>query len=205
MSEKVIVIGAGGHGKVIADIVISNGNTVKGFLDDSDDVQGRTVLGFPVLGKLSDYKKYSDCEFVIAVGNPKIRKKIAESIDVNWHTAIHPRAVVSKLDTSVGEGTVIMANAVINPSAKTGKHCIINTGAVVEHDNILGDYVHISPNATLAGMVTVGDSTHIGAGACVKNNIRISDGCTVGAGAVVVRDITQSGIYVGVPAKRMDE
>ena len=205
MSDKVIIIGAGGHGKVIADIVISNGNTVKGFLDDRDDVQGGTVLGFPVLGKLADYKKYSDCEFVIAVGNPQIRKNIAESMEVKWHTAIHPRASVSQLGTSLGEGTVVMANAVINPCAKTGKHCIINTGAVVEHDNVLGDYVHISPNATLAGTVTVGDSTHIGAGACVKNNISITAGCTVGAGSVVVRDITQSGIYIGVPARRKVE
>lgn len=203
MSKEVVIIGASGHGKVIADIIVSSGNTLKGFLDDADDIQGKTIIGFPVLGKTADYVNYRDCEFVIAIGNPNVRKRIAESIDVKWYTAIHPRAVVSKLDTSIGEGTVIMANAVVNPSAKIGRHCIINTGAVVEHDNVLEDYVHISPNATLAGIVTVGKSTHIGAGACTKQVLSIAPDCTIGAGAVIVEDITESGTYVGVPARKI--
>lgn len=203
MSESVIVIGAGGHGKVIADIIESSGNHVKGFLDDNDDVQGKSVIGFPVLGKTADYVNYQDCEFVIAVGNPNVRQKIAEALDVKWHTAVHPRAVISKHDVEIGEGTVIMANAVINPSAKVGKHCIINTGAIVEHDNVLEDFVHISPNAALAGTVAVGKATHIGAGAAVINNITIADNCIIGGGAAVIGDITESGTYVGVPARRV--
>ena len=203
MSDSVIIIGAGGHGKVIADIVEANGNCVKGFLDDDDAIQGKSVLDFPVLGKTADYVNYKDCEFVIAVGNPEIRKKLTEAIDVKWHTAVHPNAVISKLDVEIGEGTVIMANAVVNPSAKIGRHCIINTGAVVEHDNVLEDFVHISPNAVLAGTVTIGKATHIGAGAAVINNITIADNCVVGCGAAVISDITESGTYVGVPARRV--
>lgn len=203
MRKKVIIIGASGHGKVIADIVSCSGNEVVGFLDDANDVQNTKVLDFPVLGKLEDYKKYLDCEFVIAIGNPYIRKEIAEKIDVNWHTAIHPTAVISKFETSIGKGSVVMANAVINPSAKIGEHCIINTGAVVEHDNVLEDFVHISPNATLAGVVKVGKSTHIGVGASVKQVINIAADCQIGAGAVIVRDITESGTYVGVPARKI--
>lgn len=203
MSDSVIIIGAGGHGKVIADIIIASGNQVKGFLDDADDIQGMSIAGFPVLGKTADYMNYKDCEFVIAVGNPSIREKIAEALDVKWHTAVHPKAVISKLDVEIGEGTVIMANAVVNPSAKIGKHCIINTGAIVEHDNTLKDYVHISPNAVLAGTVNVGKSTHIGVGAAVINNITIADNCIIGGGAAVTGDITESGTYVGVPARRI--
>ncbi len=203
MSEKVVIIGASGHGKVIADIIISSGNFVKGFLDDCDDIQGKSILGFPVLGKVSDYKEYADCEFIIAIGNPYIRKKIAELLDVKWHTAIHPKAVISKLGVEIGEGTVVMANAVINPDTKIGKHCIINTSAVIEHDNRLEDFVHISPNATLAGIVTVGTCTHIGAGASTKQVINIASNCTIGAGAVVVDDISESGTYVGVPARKI--
>ena len=203
MSKNVVIIGASGHGKVIADITVSNSNNVVGFLDDNEDVQGKSILGFPVLGKVSDYKNYPDCEFIIAIGNSYIRKKIAEKLDVKWHTAIHPKAVISKLGVEIGEGTVVMANAVINPDAKIGKHCIINTAAVVEHDNILYDYVHISPNAALAGIVTVGECTHIGAGASTKQVLNIAANCIIGAGAVVVKDIKESGTYAGVPARKI--
>ena len=97
-----------------------------------------------------------------------------------------------------------MANAVINSSAKIGKHCIINTGAIIEHDNIIEDFVHVSPNATLCGTVKVGEETHIGAGTTVKNNINICKKCTVGAGAVVVKDIEEEGKYIGIPVKKID-
>lgn len=201
MSESVIVIGKSGHGKVIADIILSSGDKVLGFLDDAYK-ENETILGFPLLGRVGDYAKYPDCKFIIAIGNAKIRERIADSLDVEWYTAVHPSAVVSELDTELGAGTVVMANAVINPSAKIGKHCIINTGAVVEHDNALGDFVHISPKAVLAGTVTVGKSTHIGVGASVINNISITSDCIIGGGAAVVNDITESGTYVGVPARR---
>lgn len=201
MSESVIVIGKSGHGKVIADIILSSGDKVLGFLDDAYQ-ENETILGFPLLGRVEDYVKYPDCKFIIAIGNAKIRERIADSLDVSWYTAIHPSAVVSMLDVEIGEGTAVMANAVVNPSAKIGKHCIINTGSVVEHDNILGDYVHISPKAVLAGTVTVGKSTHIGAGAAVINNLTIAANCIIGGGAAVIGDITESGTYVGVPARR---
>lgn len=203
MSESVVIIGASGHGKVIADIIVNSGDKVLGFLDDADDVQGKKIIGFPVLGKIADFDNYRDCEFVIAIGNPYIRERIANELPVKWYTAIHPTAVISSLDVEIGEGTVIMANAVVNPSARIGKHCIINTGAIVEHDNILEDYVHLSPNVTLAGIVKVGKSTHIGAGSCTKQVLNIASDCIIGAGSVIVKDITESGTYVGVPARKI--
>lgn len=203
MSKKVVIIGASGHGKVIADIIIKSGDKVVGFLDDADDVQGKTIVGFSVLGKTKDYKKFADCEFVIAIGNPYIREKIADLLQVKWYTAIHPTAIISSLDVEIGEGTVVMANAVINSSAIIGKHCIINTAVVIEHDSVLEDYVHISPNATLAGIVTIGKSTHIGAGACTKQVLSVAKDCIIGAGSVIVKDITESGTYAGVPVKKI--
>lgn len=203
MSKSVVIIGASGHGKVIADIIVNSGDKVLGFLDDADDVQGKKIIGFPVLGKIADYDNYRDCEFVIAIGNPYIREKISNELPVKWYTAIHPTAVISSLDVEIGEGTVIMANAVVNPSARIGKHCIINTGAIVEHDNILEDFVHLSPNVTLAGIVKVGKSTHIGAGSCTKQVLNIASDCIIGAGSVIVKDITESGTYVGVPARKI--
>ena len=105
MSKEVIIIGASGHGKVIADIIQLNGNIVKGFLDDNEKIQGKSIVGFPVLGKTEDYVKYPDCEFVIAIGDADIRKRLADSLDVKWHTAVHPKATVSKLDTSSSGAT----------------------------------------------------------------------------------------------------
>lgn len=202
MSKSVVIIGASGHGKVIADIIIKSGDKVIGFLDDGVK-KGTQIVGFSVLGKTEDYKNYADCEFVIAIGDSYIREKIANELPVKWYTAIHPTAVISSLDVEIGEGTVVMANAVINSSAKIGKHCIINTGAIVEHDNVLEDYVHLSPNVVLSGIVKVGKSTHIGAGSCTKQVLNIASDCVFGAGSVIVKDITESGTYAGVPVRKI--
>lgn len=201
--EQVIIIGASGHGKVIADIVIQSGDCVKGFLDDADNPPDM-IEGIPVLGKVVSYKKYIGCKFIVAIGNATIRKKIVNELkNVGWYTAIHPSARLSCLGVTVGEGTVVMAQAVINSCAKIGRHCIINTSAVIEHDNFLSDFVHVSPGAVLAGTVKVGENTHIGAGAVVKNNINIVSDCTIGAGAVVVSNVVRRGTYVGVPARML--
>lgn len=200
MHKSVVVLGAGGHGRVIADIIVSAGDQVYGFLDDDDDKLGRTISGFPILGKLEDVSKYKEAHtFVIGVGSNKIRKQISELYNVNWHTAIHPSVVVAR-DVIVGTGSVVMAGAIINTGTKVGSHCIINTGAIIDHDNLLADFVHISPGATLCGTVSVGEMTHVGAGVVVKNNIMITQSCTIGAGAVVVNDIKEQGTYTGVPA-----
>ena len=201
MSERVIIIGASGHGKVIADIVRAAGDGVVGYLDD--DLSKHNCGAFPVLGAICDAEKYPDCKFVVAIGNNAVRKRIvAQLAFVSWYTAIHPSAVISP-GATVGEGTVVMPSTVINAEASVGQHCIINTGAIVEHENQIGDYVHISPRAALAGNVSVGEGTHIGIGVCVKNNIDICGGCTVGAGAVVVKNIVEPGTYAGIPARRM--
>lgn len=203
MNKKVVIIGASGHGKVIADIIIKSGDCVKGFLDDAESLPER-ILDIPVLGKVPDFEKFTDCRFVIAIGNAAIRERIADSLDgrVQWYTAVHPGAAISSLGVEIGEGTVIMANAVVNSGAHIGRHCIVNTAAVVEHDNALADYVHISPGAVLAGTVTVGKRTHIGVGACVRNNLSICADCVIGAGAAVVKDVIEPGAYVGVPARK---
>ena len=205
MKEKVIIIGASGHGKVVADVVIQAGDQVIGFLDDNTDI-GDTFVGFPVLGTVDKFTNYLGSKFIVAIGNAKIRESIVETLQgVSWYTAIHPKAVISKIDTAVGEGTVIMAEAVINAGARIGRHCIINTSAVIEHDNRIEDFVHISVGAKLAGTVHVGKGTWIGIGVTVSNNVEICEDCMIGAGAVVVDDTKITGIYVGIPAKRLKE
>ena len=202
MRESVIIIGTGGHSKVVTDIVLRAGDRVLGFLDDNPS--GTSFMGFPVLGVTDDFRRCGNARFVIAVGNAAARERLAEKLgDARLYTAIHPQAVISPLETQIGEGTVIMANAVVNPGAKIGRHCIINTAAVIEHDNCIGDFTHISVGVRLAGTVTVGRSVWIGIGAAVSNNLSVCNSCVIGAGAVVVRDITEPGTYVGVPAARI--
>lgn len=200
--KQVVIIGAGGHAKVIADIVECAGDHVQGFLDGY--IQEDTFLGKPVLGKDTDYEQFKEAYFIIAIGDAYARERFVKNMPgVKWYTAIHPTAVISSLDTSIDEGSVIMANAVINPCAHVGKHCIINTTAVVEHDNQISDFVHISVGTKLAGKVTVGERTWVGVGASVSNGITICSDCMIGAGAVIVKDITEPGTYVGIPAKKI--
>lgn len=201
--DSVIIIGAGGHGKVIADIVEQSGDIVKGFLDDNLHLSGKFV-GYPILGMVKDYICYPEERFIIGIGNAEIRERIAESMKgCHFYTAIHPDAVISPLDVTIEEGTVIMAGTVVNAGGKIGKHCIINTSSVVEHDNQIEDYVHISVGAKLAGNVHIGRKSWIGIGATISNNITICQDCMIGAGAVVVGDIKESGKYVGVPVKQL--
>lgn len=199
-AKDVVIVGCGGHAKVIADIILTSGDNVKGFLSAEEGI--KKYLDFPVLGIDLHYEKYLDCYFIVGVGDVKIRERITNFMyKAAWYTAVHPTAVVSRMDTRIAEGTVIMANVVINPGVTIGRHCIVNTGAVLEHDDVLEDYVHVSVGSKLAGNVHVGRCTQIGIGASVKENIDICDNCLVGAGAVVISDLLQSGIYVGVPAK----
>ncbi len=202
MNKDVIIIGASGHGEVVADIVLKSDDRLIGFLDDNDNL--REFAGYPVLGKTSEYSKFLNNYFVIAIGNPEIREDFVNRMtnQVKWYVGIHPSAQISTMNVSIGEGTVLMANAVINSNTSIGKHCIINTSAVVEHDNKINDFVHISVGAKVGGAVEIGKSTWIGIGATVNNNINICDQCMIGAGAVVVSDITEKGVYIGIPAKK---
>ena len=196
--EEVIIIGAGGHAKVIADIIIESGDEVLGFLDDAPS--NNKFFFRRILGKVEDAVKFrDDAKFIIGIGNNETRKQIAEKYDLEWYTAIHPTAVIG-LDVNIGVGSAVMAKAVINTGTMIGRHCIINTASVVEHDNNIAGYVHISPGVMVGGTVDIGERTHIGIGAAIKNNLSITSGCLIGAGAVVVKDIQEQGTYVGVPA-----
>ena len=198
--NKLIIIGAGGHGKVLADNALKNGYENICFIDDSATGE---VIGFPIVGTSADIMNLNDgkTDFVIGIGNNTVRKTIAEQYNVNWVSMIHPSAQIA-IDVRIGKGTIVMANSVINACTTIGNHCIINTGAIVEHDNVIENYVHISPNVALGGTVRIGSLTHMGIAATVKNDIEICSDCTIGAGAVVVKSIKEPGTYVGVPIRK---
>ena len=192
--ENVVILGAGGHAQVIADIIRASGDNVLAFVDDNDTVPIRS-------GNISQYIDYPNAKFIIGIGDETIREVLSNTLKVRWYTAIHPSAIISPT-AQIEEGTVVMPNAVINANAVIGRHCVINTGAIVEHDDEVDDFAHISVGARLGGTVIVGKSSLIGIGAIVLNNIRVCAKCTVGAGSVVINNIDKSGVYVGVVKNR---
>lgn len=205
MKDKLLIIGANGHGKVVADIALKlNKWQSIAFLDDNENIE--SSMGIDVIGKTKDAFMYvEDYDIFVGIGNNTIREKIQrmlEAEDATIPTLIHPSAIIGK-QVELGFGSVVMAGAVINCCSKIGNGCIINTSVTIDHDNFIDDYVHISPGSHLAGTVRVGRSSWLGIGSIVSNNVNIFSGCIVGAGAVVVRDITETGNYVGVPARRV--
>lgn len=199
---NVIILGAGGHGKVIADIIKNNGDIVLGFLDDNPN---KNFSNYSNLGNINSaerlLKQNLDIKFIIGIGDNTTRERIAKAHPtLPFYTAIHTSAVISP-DCSIAPGTVVMANCVINTGTIIGKHCIINTASTVDHDCILKDFVHISPGSHLAGTVHIGNNTWLGIGSIVSNNISICDNVIIGAGSVVLSNITQKGVYFGTPAK----
>lgn len=206
MMKKLVIIGASGHGTVVADIAIAlNRWRSIAFLDDDDSIKAH--LGLEVIGKTADALKFRDeADFIVAIGNNATREMILEQLvdeGVNIITLIHPSAVIEN-NVEIGMGTVVMAGVVINSSTRVGKGCIVNTSSSIDHDNIIEEFVHISPGVRTAGNVTIGKGTWLGIGSVVSNNIKICSGCKFGAGSVVIKDITESGTYVGVPVRRVN-
>lgn len=198
--NRLIIIGASGHGKVVADIAALCGYKDIVFLDNDPTIS--SCAGYPVLGPDTMTKELGGDIFV-AIGNGETRKRLIDrDAGRTFPVLIHPSAVIAE-SVNIGIGTVVMAGAVINPDAKIGRFCIVNTCSSIDHDCIIRDFSHISVGAHLSGTVTVGNGTWIGAGVTVINNINICSRCIIGAGAVVINDIDESGTYVGVPAKKI--
>jgi sugar O-acyltransferase (sialic acid O-acetyltransferase NeuD family) len=192
-----IIYGASGHGKVVAEIVEVSGNTDITFVDDQP--KGDTFLGYPLIlaNTLSFLPNH---KLIIAIGNNRIRKNIAQKLNWDFTIAIHPSAQVSKR-SQIKSGTVIMAGVSVNSECKIGEHVILNTNCSIDHDCDLEDFVHISPNVALGGDVRVGTCSHIGIGASVIQGIKIGKHVTIGAGAVIIEDVPDFAVVVGVPGK----
>jgi sugar O-acyltransferase (sialic acid O-acetyltransferase NeuD family) len=208
IGRYLLVFGSGGHGKVVADVAQNAGFRVAGFIDDTPARQGTEIWGLPVMSfetALQQQRRWRRAFVALGVGDNAARERCADRIaDAGFEiaTLIHPRASLARQAT-IGEGTVVMAGAAINPDAFLGPGCIINTGAVVEHDCRLGGYVHLSPNAALGGAVVIGDRSHLGLGAVALPGVRIGADVRVGAGAAVIHHVVDGSTTVGVPARAL--
>jgi len=210
MGVRVVGLGAGGHARVVIEILRSHEcYELIGLLDPKPELQGKSVSGAPVLGDdglLPALKRDGICHFFVglgSIGDTRPRQRLFELAlqhGMEPVDAIHLRAVISP-SAVLGAGITIMAGAVINACARLGVNVIVNTGAIVEHDCVIGDHVHIATGAQLASTVQVGNGVHVGAGATVRQCIAIGEGAIVAAGAVVVKDVSPHAVVVGVPAR----
>lgn len=207
MKTKCIIWGAGGHAKVVAEILRLNGLEVVGFLDGVNaGRKGTEFYGASVLGgeEALDVLLASGVTHAVAgLGNNSKRLELSAMLEGRGFrliSAVHPNAVCAA-DVSIGEGTVVCSGAVIGPSTVVGRNAVINTQASLDHDCLVQNGAHVGPGATVAGEVHVAECAWIGAGAVISNNRRIGAGAIVGAGAVVVKDVPEAVVVVGVPAR----
>ncbi len=206
---KILIIGAGGHGQVVADIFLaalkncdSDARPI-GFLDDNPALQKQTFLGLPVLGSVSQLPKIAHDAIIVAVGNNQVRQKISYALrdqDEQFVTAIHPAAIIGS-KVKIGAGSMICAGVVVNPGTYIGRDVILNTGCTIDHHNQIGNYVHIGPGANLGGNVQIGEGALVGIGATVMPQLSVGAWSAVGAGAVVINNIPANATAVGVPAR----
>ena len=195
--EKFILMGAGGHGAVVAEAIELSGGQILNFIDH--DVLKIDVLGHSVIRNENSISDEGH-KFIITIGDNATRKTRALELYRLYGKIIHPSAIVSKRAV-IGEGTVIMAGVCVNTNVTIGKHCIINTSATIDHDCFLEDYVHVAPSASLAGNVTVGQGTLIGLGTFIIQGVNIGKWCIIGAGSVIIRDVPDYSVVAGAPAK----
>lgn len=204
---RLIILGAGGHGRVVAESARTAGLDPIGFADDNPRLLHAVVLDLPVLGNTDHIEAGAlPCDaLLLGVGDNRIRLALWRRFQggrLALPAVRHAHAWVSP-SAKLGTGTVVMAAAVVQTNCRLGAAVIINTAASVDHDAVVGDGVHIAPGARLAGNVTVGDGTHIGIGASVIEGIHIGAGCLIAAGAVVVRDVPDGERVAGCPARTM--
>ena len=201
------ILGAGAHGRVVADVLRSQGMTVDGFLDDDKSLQGSLVAGYPVVGGSEFLMSSNRHEIIVALGKAPLRLELTERFRSQGHVlinAIHSSAVIAPT-VVIGSGICVCAAAVINPDAVIGDAVIINTSATVDHDCRVENGAHLSPGVHLAGRVYIGRLCFLGTGVCVTPRVHIGPGTIIGAGAAVVKDIPAGVLAVGVPARVVRE
>jgi sugar O-acyltransferase (sialic acid O-acetyltransferase NeuD family) len=195
-TSNIILIGGGGHGKVVADCLLAQGVKIVHVVDPR---KSEPLLGIP---RVPEYIPHliGETLVVVAIGDNEARKKVANQVKHQFGTAIHPSAVISDYSI-VGEGSMILHRAIIQADVKIGAHVIVNTGAQIDHDCTIGSFVHIAPRAVLCGTVSVGERSLIGAGAVIIPGVTIGTNVVIGAGAVVLKNVPDNAVLVGNPAR----
>jgi sugar O-acyltransferase (sialic acid O-acetyltransferase NeuD family) len=202
--DKIVIFGAGGHAKVVVDVVERQGRYVIEAIFD-DDKTKHVLLGYPVVHELEKVRQSGVTQGIIAIGNNWTRSAMVGRIrnmipDFAFITAVHPFTSLGR-NVRIGEGTVVMAGCCINPDTLIGKHCIVNTRASLDHENVVNDFANVSPGATTGGKVTLGEYCFIGLGAAIIQKVTVGAHSIVGAGAVVVKSVPEKVLAFGNPCR----
>jgi sugar O-acyltransferase (sialic acid O-acetyltransferase NeuD family) len=206
--QRVLILGAGGHAQVVADILLRAGEAGAaveplGYLDDNPLLTGQFLLGLPVLGRMADLGRVAHDALVVAIGGNATRRRLFESLQKQgeqFTIARHPSAIIAP-DVQIGQGVMVCAGVIINPGCTIGANAILNTGCTIDHHNRIGDHTHIAPGVHLGGEVQISEGGFVGIGAIVMPQRRVGSWSVVGAGAVVHRDIPTRVVAAGVPAR----
>ena len=206
--QRVLILGAGGHAQVVADILMraheagSNCNPI-GFLDDNPSLTRTAITGLPVLGTIAQLDEFDHDAIIVAIGDNRTRARLFESVQARGEqivNAIHPAAVLAP-GVRLGEGVMICAGVVVNTGTVIGDNVILNTSCTVDHHNRIGGHAHIAPGVHLGGDVTIGEGTLVGIGATVIPQRTVGAWSVVGAGSVVTKDIPACATAAGAPAR----
>ncbi|NLK27394.1 MAG: acetyltransferase [Clostridiales bacterium] len=208
MQKPIIILGAGGHAKVLIDALQYQSANILGVTDPDPELHGKDVMGIPIIGDDNSILQYGVNDIMLVNGMGKVncsnkRMQIYQTFKERGYIfakVIHPSAVIST-GVYLAEGVHIMAGAIIQTLATIGVNTIINTRASIDHECIIGDHVHIAPGATISGGVEIGDNVLIGAGATIIQGIHVGASSVVGAGAVVTKDVREGVTVMGIPAR----
>ncbi len=199
-NSRIVIIGSGGHAHVVTSTLIAVGHQVVGFYDDDEQKWGTHIFGIPVIGPINKLMSSNNFSHgIIGIGQNEVRKRIAEELDLNWITVVHPFSWVHP-EVQLGVGTIICAGAIVQPSAQIGSHVIINTKASVDHHCHVGDYAHLAVSH-LAGGASVDEGVLMALSSTVLPGIHVGSWATVGAGAVVSKNVLPGTTVVGSPAR----
>jgi len=207
-NKKNLIIGTGGHARVVIDTLEHCKLKISGLLDLSYKNANEKILSYPVLGDYSTLLTFSKDEYniLIAIGDNKKRAEVYNFVTGNGYECpvlVHPSAIVSK-KAKINSGVFINAGCIINAEAEIGENVIVNTGAIVEHEVKIGSHTHIGPSCKIAGRTVVGENVFLGIGSVIIDKIFIGDNVTVGAGSIIIKDIEENSVYAGIPGRKIN-
>ena len=202
--RDLIIVGGGGFAKEVIWLARECNRVVRGVLDDNFETHGEQLQGCTIVGKVDDWGKYSDCEFIVAIGSPRVRKFVVDRMSISrkpdFATLIHPSVLYSHT-VKFGKGNIICAGAILTVDVVLGDHNILNLNVTVGHECAFNDFITIA----LSGNVTLGEKVEVGTGAIIRQGLALSAGSMLGMGGVLTKNIPENTIFAGNPARKLKE